>query len=543
MSTDKQETSPQQQREAIENLAETHGYTITAKYQDLGISGDATNKRVGFKQLIADGSAKQFDTVLCWDQDRFGRFDLIEAGRWIEPLRNAGVSLHTVTGGKVDWLSLTGQLGYMASQLGKAQYLRDLSSNVRRGQDRVEKLGKWTRGYAPFGYTVDDDGKLIPADSREVRLLKSIFERYAAGSSYREVCTWLNAQGCKTRRGNDWQQQSVRHTLANIVYRGHLAYGKSSSSKFLPHGTPDGSRKQQSRDDWRVKLGNHEALVTQELFDLCQYRKAENKTMTAPKSKNRFVLTGLLYCGHCGSRLCGTTDTVAPNAKRYVCISYQNARGTCGRRTVREDVLLPQVVKAIRTEFIEPFFGNVEREAIKQRMREILLDTQSESERDRKSTEQRLAATEAELSQAIDAMVHTSQDLRHLVEKRVRMIQDERDQLVDKLARDTAPAAEQIARAEERIDAVIGWLDRLEDAVTVGHDPEALARVLREFVERVEVDIERIPTNSGDGKSAVGKRAANVLRGGRIFFRSEAFPSWVVPKTTDLASPPRPTSC
>jgi site-specific DNA recombinase len=535
MSTDKQETSPEQQREAINKLAAEHGYTITQNYQDLGISGDATHKRLGFQQMIADGSARCFDAVLCWDQDRFGRFDLIEAGRWIEPLRNAGVSLHTVTGGKIDWLTLTGQLGYMASQMGKAQYLRDLSANVRRGQDRVEKAGKWTRGFPPFGYTVDDDGRLVPADAKEVRLLKAIFQRYSEGNSYREICAWLTAQGVKTKRGNDWQSQSIRHTLNNLVYRGQLVYGKSSASKFLPHGTPDGSRSQKPEDAWRVRLGNHEALVTQELFDLCQKRKKENKNMTGPKSKNRFALTGLLFCSHCGSRLCGSTDSIAPSFKRYICIDYANARGNCERRTVREDAVLSQVLKAIRTEFIEPFFGNAEREAIKDRMRGILLDSQSENERDRVATQTRLATTDAELDQAINAMLSTSEDLRHLVEKRVRMIQDERDKLVDRLARNTAPAAEQIARAEERIDAVIGWMDRLEELATTNCDPVPLARVLREFIERIDVDIEKVPRGT--------KLTSSVLRGGQIYFRAESFPAWVVPTSTKLASLPQPTLC
>ena len=121
MSTDKQETSPDQQREAIAKLAVERGYEIIASYEDLGISGNDTAKRSGFRQMIADGSTRKFATILCWDQDRFGRFDLIEAGKWIDPLRNAGVSLMTVTGGLVDWISLTGQLGYMAgTEMGKA---------------------------------------------------------------------------------------------------------------------------------------------------------------------------------------------------------------------------------------------------------------------------------------------------------------------------------------------------------------------------------------------------------------------------------------
>jgi len=40
---------------------------------------------------------------VCWDVERFGRFDSLEAGRWIYPLRRAGVRLHTRVDGEIDW--------------------------------------------------------------------------------------------------------------------------------------------------------------------------------------------------------------------------------------------------------------------------------------------------------------------------------------------------------------------------------------------------------------------------------------------------------
>ena len=131
-------------------------------------------------------------------------------------------------------------------------------------------------------------------------------------------------------------------------------------------------------------------------------------------------------------------------------------------------------------------------------------------------------------------MLATSEDLRHHVEKRVRMIEDERDQLRDKLSTDTEPAVEQIARAEARIDAVVGWLDRLEETVTQDFDAPLLSEMLRQFIERIEVDIERVPQ---------GKRSVNVLRGGRIYFKAESFPAWAIPKAQELASPLQQILC
>jgi DNA invertase Pin-like site-specific DNA recombinase len=43
MSTDKQETSPEQQRAEIEKYAAQHGYQVMRWYADLGVSGDKTD--------------------------------------------------------------------------------------------------------------------------------------------------------------------------------------------------------------------------------------------------------------------------------------------------------------------------------------------------------------------------------------------------------------------------------------------------------------------------------------------------------------------
>ena len=89
MSSDLQEASPDQQRAEVVKLAAKHGYKIIREYFDEGISGDATEKRIDFQRMIKDAEEKgDFAAILCWDQDRFGRFDSIEAGRWIHPLRS-----------------------------------------------------------------------------------------------------------------------------------------------------------------------------------------------------------------------------------------------------------------------------------------------------------------------------------------------------------------------------------------------------------------------------------------------------------------------
>src|SRR4051794_8622924 len=92
MSTDKQEASIPDQRAALLAFAKKLGYLIVREYVDEGISGDDTERRAGFKRMLDDArTLGDFDCVLCWDQSRFGRFDPLEAGYWVKPLRDRGV--------------------------------------------------------------------------------------------------------------------------------------------------------------------------------------------------------------------------------------------------------------------------------------------------------------------------------------------------------------------------------------------------------------------------------------------------------------------
>ena len=135
MSSSQQDASPGQQRKEITKLAEKTGYRLIRWYEDPGISGDDTRKRKHFLRMLRDIQEKgDFAAILCWDQDRFGRFDTIEAGSIIFPLRQAGIWLQTVTQGRIDWNTFQGRLIYTVQQEGKHQYLIDLSRNVLRGK-------------------------------------------------------------------------------------------------------------------------------------------------------------------------------------------------------------------------------------------------------------------------------------------------------------------------------------------------------------------------------------------------------------------------
>ncbi|MEQ8789533.1 MAG: recombinase family protein, partial [Pirellulaceae bacterium] len=258
MSTDKQEDSPEQQRAEILKLASRLGYHIVRWYEDHAISGAKTHKRKRFRQMIRDAEEiGDFQAILCWDQDRFGRFDSIEAGEWISPLRRAGVELETVTQGRINWEDFAGRMIYQITQEGKHHYLVDLSRNALRGMIRFAKQGNLLGMPTPYGYDRlyhDANGKemcrirrgekfrkprdwtatLVPsAEKAEVETIRWMFKTFAeTDRSARSLAVELNKRGVPSPNGREWDFTHIKNILRNEVYVGCLAYGRRAAGLY-----------------------------------------------------------------------------------------------------------------------------------------------------------------------------------------------------------------------------------------------------------------------------------------------------------------------
>src|SRR3984957_12786044 len=62
------------QRQALTEVAERRGWTVTTTYEDAGISGaKGRDKRPGFDAMLRDATRRRFDVLMFWSIDRLGR--------------------------------------------------------------------------------------------------------------------------------------------------------------------------------------------------------------------------------------------------------------------------------------------------------------------------------------------------------------------------------------------------------------------------------------------------------------------------------------
>ena len=381
MSSDKQEASPEQQRDEIAKLAAKHKCRIVREYFDEGISGDSTAKRKAFQRMIRDAEEKgDFACIICWDQDRFGRFDSIEAGRWIHPLREAGVWLLTVAQGQIDWNDFTGRMMYAIQQEGKHQFLVDLSRNVLRGKLAAAKKGEGANN-PPYGMDrglYDEHGQLkqrvpygqkiakphgwsvrflVSEDAQAVEVVRWLFKQSDetdCGAGW--LAGDLNRRGIPSPKGKAWSIQAIYGILTNRFYTGAHVFGRKRYGKY--HHTDDNGdvAKGSSRSKGKpiIVEGIHETLIEKATFDRVQQKLGERAITGRRPRSNSYILSGVLRCGHCGGPLVGRGCRNEKMPRYYICLNGTTRPGSCRRYQIQQKAIESYITRLIEARLFQP---------------------------------------------------------------------------------------------------------------------------------------------------------------------------------------------
>src|SRR5262249_36619246 len=155
MSRDTQDDSPDRQRSQVYPHCQRSGYEVTEEYFDPGIGGDEFVKRPAFQRLLRDAQAGKFNGIVVDQKDRISRQHPIDyIADVVRPLRQAGVWVEAVAGGRLDWKAFGGYLTDNIQQLEAAsegskigyRTLTELLNKARNGQG--------CGGPVPYGYVM-----------------------------------------------------------------------------------------------------------------------------------------------------------------------------------------------------------------------------------------------------------------------------------------------------------------------------------------------------------------------------------------------------
>ncbi len=268
---------------------------ISKRYDDGGVSG-GTIDRPSLRALLEDIKQKSIDTVVVYKIDRLTR-SLMDFSKIVDVFDSHEVSFVSVT----QQFNTTTSMGRLTLNvlLSFAQFEREVTSE--RIRDKIaasRKKGMWMGGPVPIGYRTED--KRLVIERSEADVVQRVFRLYLEIGSVPRLKERIDASGWVTpkRERRDGQSGgkpfSIGHLywiLSNRLYAGDVHHRGQT---------------------WP---GQHEPIVTRELWDEVQQKLADNEVKAERKSRAT-LLTGILF-DETGDRLSPSHATKAGRRYRY----------------------------------------------------------------------------------------------------------------------------------------------------------------------------------------------------------------------------------
>nr|DAT99845.1 MAG TPA: integrase [Caudoviricetes sp.] len=324
-------------------------YRIVAIYIDRATTARKdVEKRIHLMEMIADSAKQNWDYVVVWKLDRFSR-NRNDSAIMKMRLRKNGVKVLSAT----EHLSDNPESILLESVLeGMAEFFSaELSQKVTRGMRESALKCHSVGGHVPLGYKIKDHKLVVDPDTAHI--VQEAFALYANGVSVAEIARKFNAAGYKTAKNTEFNRSSFKVMFQNVRYIGTYTY-----------------------KDIRIENGVP-AIIDRELFDAVQRRLS--KTATAPargKAKVDYLLSGKLFCGHCGASMNGESG-VGRSGKTYhyySCYTKKRRLG-CEKRPLRKDYIEEIVARSAFELLTDQLIDEIADMAIKQSEQDMVNET------------------------------------------------------------------------------------------------------------------------------------------------------------------------
>ncbi len=291
-------------------FAKRNDLIVVGEYIDRAISG-TTDKRPDFLRMIDESKNKDFDYVLVYQLDRFAR-NRYDSAYYKNILRKNNVKVLSAKENISD--DPSGSL--MESVLeGMAEYYsRELAQKVKRGIRESLIKGNYIGGHILYGYGVVNKKYVI--NEAESQIVKQIFEDYANGKKTVEIVDSLNNAGITTKQGLKFTINIISKMLRNTKYIGKCTINEVEYTNIFPQ------------------------IIEESIFRRCNLIMDEHKHRQRQKQEDDiYILSGKLYCGHCGNLMTAETGTSKTGAihKYYKCYGKKKKVKDCTKHNVRKE--------------------------------------------------------------------------------------------------------------------------------------------------------------------------------------------------------------
>ena len=323
VSTDKSDqlNSLETQKEFFLEYTKRTGDNLIKLYADEGISGTKIKNRKEFQRMLADAEKGLFDMVVVKDISRFARntVDLLQS---VRKLKSLGIETQFLTAN----MTSMGNSEFVLTIFGALA--QEESANTSKRIKFGKKMNA-EKGRVPnivFGYDkTTGDYFNLSINENEAMAIRQIFQWYTGeGYGGSKIANMLNERGIKTKRGNNWSQNSVCRILTNEIYTGKIINGKEEIADFLT-----GQRKEKDESEWLVTIRPELRIIEDEVFDKAQdilKGRHDSFKITHERQSNKYLFSTLIKCKECGWSFRRTVRQYKNTYVRWVC-SGHNGKG------------------------------------------------------------------------------------------------------------------------------------------------------------------------------------------------------------------------
>ena len=339
------------QRKACHKFALQKGWEIIHEEQEDGISGHKVRaeNRDKIQTIKEMALKKQFDILLVFMFDRIGRI-ADETPFVVEWFVKNGIEVWSTQEGEQRFDNHTDKLlNYIRFWQADGESEKT-SVRTKTSLGQLVEAGHFKGGIAAYGYDLVKSGRYnkrkhelydLKINDNEAFVVKIIFDKYTEeGYGAQRITTWLNNHGFRARTGKMWHAATIRGILCNLTYTGVLRSGESRSEVI-----PELQIISQRQYERAIK-------IMKERSD----RKKANPTVPL-NTKSKALVSGKVFCGHCGSKLNLTTsgryrmrkDGTLDTTKRirYACYGKTRKQTDCDGQTGYTMHILDDIIDSI----------------------------------------------------------------------------------------------------------------------------------------------------------------------------------------------------
>lgn len=357
---DEKDDIPRQRRECHDFIDKMEDWEFYDERLEKGISGFkvATSKRDEIQEIRALAEKKKFDVLLVFMFDRLGRRE-DETPFLVQWFIEHGIEVWSTREGQQRLDNRVDKLLNFMRYWQAGGESEKTSMRVKAAHTQMTADGIWRGGTRPFGYKLTHNGRIgkknrplydLSIDEVEGPIVKEVFDLIIhEGYGTLRAANYLNDKYASL--GKIWTAQTIRSMLRNVIYTGRMHMNDTVSA-------PNEALRIISDEDLEFAKYALSARIPRKYHS---QRKAEDEALpedaqTKTSVYGATLLSGLLYCAHCGHKLVGGYCTKQRSNRAYHRPIYRCYNGSvkakgCGGQSVYSAMKIEAAVLEIVREY------------------------------------------------------------------------------------------------------------------------------------------------------------------------------------------------